>query len=286
MKRSVVITGTTHGIGQVTARELVRQGWHVVMLVRDPAAGVSLAQAWRTQTPDARIEVIACDLASQASVRAAADEVARRCPVIDRLIHNAGRVALRHERSVDGHEIVFATNHLGPFLLTERLRPLLREHGGRVVLVASCAHAWATLDLGAVIDPAPRRWRAQASYAQSKLANVLHAQALARQLAPRGIGVFSLHPGVVHTHLLPGWLRRLKPLVSRGMFDAERGARSTLHAALDPMLDGRTGLYIDEHQQIVSPSPLALDIGLQEALWRASARWTAEPDRSDPSWPA
>jgi hypothetical protein len=81
----------------------------------------------------------------------------------------------------------------------------------------------------------------------------------------------------VHTHLLPAWLRLLKPLISRGMIDAQAGAQTLLHLALHPDADALHGCYLDEHQQIATPSALARDVALQEALWSRSLRWTGLP---------
>lgn len=272
MTRTALITGTTHGIGRVTARELARAGWRVCMLVRDRAAGDAVARAIAHEAPGARVDVVPCDLASLASVRAAADAVLALGADLRLVIHNAGTVAMRHQLTEDGFERVFATNHLGPFLLTERLRPALPA-GAHVVIVASCAHEQGTLDLGGV-QGVPRRWRAQAAYAQSKLANVLHARALARREEGR-LRVNCLHPGIVHTNLLPRWVSVLKPLVRRGMVDAETGAKSTLYLALDPAAQHLHGAYVDDRQRVVAPSPLAQSVALQEALWAASDAWIA-----------
>ncbi|MDE2304053.1 MAG: SDR family oxidoreductase [Gammaproteobacteria bacterium] len=266
-----VITGTTHGIGRVTARELARAGHEVVMLCRDPRAARRVREEIRQQVSGAEVAVIACDLASLASVVRATEEVLASFPRIDLLINNAAITSVRRRRSIDGFELTFATNHLGPFLLTSRLVPAIRS-GGRVVNVASCAHERATLDLGTIATP-NGPYRAVAAYAASKLANVMHCFALARRLKSRAIDVNCVHPGIVASHLLPFWLRVVKPWFTPVTFDLERGARSTLFAALSPQMTGRSGLYIDEHQQPRSASPIANDVTLQESLWEASERW-------------
>jgi NAD(P)-dependent dehydrogenase (short-subunit alcohol dehydrogenase family) len=269
-----VITGTTHGIGTVTARELARAGHRVLMLVRDPLAGEQVKAQIQAQIQGAQLEVVRCDLASLESVRAAAVQVQQLTGRIDCLINNAGIASMKAELSADGYEKVFATNHLGPFLLTELLRPGLQA-GARIVNVASCAHLKGTLDLGQVSQPFKVRFRPQAVYAQSKLANVMHTFALARRLAASGIAVNCLHPGVVRTNLLPRWVRVIKPLISHHMIDAERGAQTSLYLALDPAASDLQGCYLDEFQQVQTASPIALDVALQEALWTASQRWVA-----------
>jgi NAD(P)-dependent dehydrogenase (short-subunit alcohol dehydrogenase family) len=270
-----VITGTTHGIGRVTSRELARAGKTVVMLCRDLAAASAVRDEIMRHSPRARVEVVHCDLASLASVREAAAAVRRDYPPLGLLVNNAGMVSTRHRTSVDGFELTFATNHLGPFLLTALLSDHL-DKAARIVMVASRIHYRGRLDLDAVTD-ARAPYRATAAYARSKLANVMHTFALARRMGGTGISVNCLHPGVLATNLLPRWLRVIKPLFTRVVFDAERGARTTVHLALDPSVTAVTGRYFDEYQLPRAASPLANDVALQELLWNKSAEWTGAP---------
>jgi NAD(P)-dependent dehydrogenase (short-subunit alcohol dehydrogenase family) len=267
-----VITGTTHGIGRVTSRELARAGKTVVMLCRDMPAAQAVRAEILTQLPQAPIHIVHCDLASLASVRECAAAVRRDHSPIGLLINNAGMVSLRHRMSVDGFELTFATNHLGPFLLTALLSDRLASDA-RIVNVASRIHFQGRLEPERITNP-HARYDSRAAYAQSKLANVLHTFALARRLSGSGICVNCLHPGVVATNLLPRWLRLLKPLMSN-VLDVERGARTSLSLALDPALAAVSGRYFDEHQNPQSAAPLANDLQLQESLWQMSARWTA-----------
>jgi len=275
MSEVAVITGTTHGIGRVTSRELARAGKTVVMLCRDLRAATAVRDEIIRHTPRASVQLIRCDLASLASVREAAAALRRDYPPIGLLVNNAGMVSTRRRTSVDGFELTFATNHLGPFLLTALLSDHL-DRTARIVTVASRIHYRGHLDLDAVTN-ARARYRATAAYARSKLANVMHTFALARRMASTDISVNCLHPGVVATNLLPPWLRVVKPLITRVMFDAERGARTTLYLALDPSVAGITGRYFDEYQLARAASPLANDVELQEALWKMSAKWTGAP---------
>jgi NAD(P)-dependent dehydrogenase (short-subunit alcohol dehydrogenase family) len=272
-----VITGTTHGIGRVTSRELARAGKTVVMLCRDVAAAGAVRDEILREVPRARVEVVRCDLASLASVREAAATIRRDYPPLGLLVNNAGMVSTRHRTSVDGFELTFATNHLGPFLLTSLLADHL-DTAARVITVASRVHYKGGIDLDSVTGHASR-YRATAAYAQSKLANVMHTFALARHMAGTGITVNCLHPGVVATNLLPRWLRVIKPLLSPVMFDAERGARTSLYLALDPGVAQVTGRYYDEYQVERPASARANDVALQESLWKMSVLWTGSgPD--------
>jgi retinol dehydrogenase-12 len=270
-----VITGTTHGIGRVTSRELARAGKTVVMLCRDVPAAREVREEILRHAPRASVDVVHCDLASLASVREAVARVRRAYPPLGLLINNAGIASTRRRTSVDGFELTFATNHLGPFLLTALLSGHL-DKGARIITVASRIHYRGRLDFAAVTKP-HSRYRATEAYAQSKLANVVHTFALARRMAGTDISVNCLHPGVVATNLLPPWLRVVKPLITRGMFDSERGARTTIHLALEPSLAGVTGRYFDEYQLPQTAAPLANDIEQQESLWKMSAQWTGAP---------
>ena len=273
MSDVAVITGTTHGIGRVTSRELARAGRTVVMLCRDLDAGRAVGAEILAQLPRAAVHVVHCDLASLHAVRASAAAVRSAYGRIALLVNNAGMVSTRHRMSVDGFELTFATNHLGPFLLTALLLDRLTENA-RVITVASRAHFRARLDFERITNPrAP--YNAMAAYAQSKLANVMHTFALARRLAGTGICVNCLHPGVVATNLLPRWLRLIKPLLSPEILNVEDGARTTLYLALSDAVGGVTGRYFDERQQAAPAATLANDVQLQETLWNKSSLWVA-----------
>jgi NAD(P)-dependent dehydrogenase (short-subunit alcohol dehydrogenase family) len=271
MNDIAVITGTTHGIGRVTSRELAQAGRTVVMLCRDVDAGQAVRAEIIGQVPGAAVHVVACDLASLASVRHSAEVVRSTFGPIGLLINNAGMVSSRRRSSVDGFELTFATNHLGPFLLTALLSDRLSE-SARVINVASKVHYRGRIDLERVTD-ARARYSGIAAYAQSKLANALHTFALARRWSGTRICANCLHPGVVATNLLPRWLQLVKPLITRVIFNAERGARTSLYLALSEQAAGISGRYFDENQLPQPAAPLANDLQLQESLWQASARW-------------
>jgi NAD(P)-dependent dehydrogenase (short-subunit alcohol dehydrogenase family) len=268
-----VITGTTHGIGRETSRALAKSGYTVVMLCRNHDAALRERQAILTELPGAAVHAVRCDLSSLVSVREAAREVRSQFDRVALLINNAGIVSTRHRMSAEGFELTFATNHLGPFLLTQLLLDRLSD-GARIVTVSSRAHYQGKLNLAQITDPRVRYY-ARAAYSRSKLANVLHTFALARRLATTGITVNCLHPGIVATNLLPRWLRIVKPLISRQTFDSERGARTTLYLAGSTEVANVSGRYFDENQVAQPAAAAANDVTLQEELWEASERWVA-----------
>ena len=243
------------------------------MLSRDLEAAARVREEIIARVPGAEVHSVRCDLASLASVRLCAQVIRSRFGAIALLINNAGMVSTRHRISEDGFELTFATNHLAPFLLTRLLLDRMATPA-RIVNVASRIHYRAALGLDEVTN-ARARYNSRAAYAQSKLANVMFTLALARRLGARGVTANCLHPGVVATNLLPRWLRLVKPFISREMFDAERGAKTTLHVALSQDLADVSGCYFDEYQRRQAPSACAVDSDQQESLWRASERWTA-----------
>ena len=272
VRKIAVITGTTHGIGKVTARELARAGYTLVMLCRDLQAAARVRDELRTLVPGSEIHALHCDLALLDSVRRCAESLRRDFAGIALLINNAGMVSTLRRRSPDGFELCFATNHLGPFLLTRLLLDRIPA-GGRIVNVASWVHYRAHMDLDYVAT-ATARYSPTQAYAQSKLANVMFSLALARRLGGYDVTVNCLHPGVVATNLLPGWLRALYRLTGRPMIDAERGARTSLYLALSAEVAAVSGRYFNEDQREQRPSALARDLQQQERLWEASEQWT------------
>jgi len=234
-----VITGTTHGIGRVTARELARAGYAVVMLCRDLPAAQAVREDILQRVAGASIQAIQCDLASLASVRAAAALVCERFGGIRLFINNAGITTLQHQLSADGFELTFDTNHLGPFLLTELLRDRMTAPG-RIINVASRVHLHGGLDL-ARVRSVTGRFNPLAAYAQSKLANVLHAFALARRLADVVV------QDIEATVFLRGELGHC--LGSIGLGDVAREYRGLAAFVLDLLGEflGTLGAAIDQH---------------------------------------
>lgn len=273
MQQLALITGTTHGIGRVTAMELARAGHHVVMLCRNATLAAQLTQEIGTGCPGARADFLQCDLADLANVHSTALAVRNQFGAPSLLILNAGVATTSRKRTPTGMDLNFAVNHLGHFLLVELLRDNMTA-GGRIITVASLAHTYGKLDLDAVANPA-ERIGALPSYARSKLANMLHSLALARRLEGTTIRANCLHPGIVATNLLPRWVQWLQQVVRGQMLDARRGAYTTLQLALAPEHAQSHGLYFDENAQPTLPSMRARDVALQEALWQRSLQWAA-----------
>jgi NAD(P)-dependent dehydrogenase (short-subunit alcohol dehydrogenase family) len=280
---TAVVTGANSGIGLVTARELAAHGADVVLACRDVAAG---EQAAGTIGGPGRARVAHLDLASSAAVRAFGD--AWDGP-LDLLVNNAGVMAPpRRAFTVDGFELQFGTNHLGHFVLTGLLLPVLAASGrGRVVTVASIAHhggSDSVLD-GNVGEP----YNARQTYADAKLANLLFALELHRELVAHELPVVSTaaHPGVAATGLVADpegmgrnrFIRVAGPIALRLFTQSPRSAaRAVLYAATVAEPGSYTGpQWLGETRGPIGPAKLsapAQDEKLARRLWQVSEELT------------
>lgn len=260
--KHILVTGATDGIGKATAEQLLRRGATVLAHARDAARGEPVVASLRRAHPAGQVELITGDFADLAQVRRLASEVTARHPRLDALINNAG-VMLRDRRlSADGYELTFAVNYLAPFLLTNLLLPALRAAApARVVTVSSMTHRGATLRFDDL--QLSRGWEGYAAYSQSKLADLMFAYALARQLAGSGVTSNALHPGVINTKLLRGgW--------GGGGDDVARGAATSVFLAADPSVASVTGQYFIDSRPADS-SPASHDQHAQDRLWQLAA---------------
>jgi retinol dehydrogenase 12 len=270
--KTCLVTGATSGIGKETAVRLAMLGAGVIIVARDPARGAAAAAEIRQRAPLAQIGITIADLSSLAQVRRLAAEVMAAYDRLDVLVNNAGVISLDRKLSTDGLEITFATNHLGPFLLTSLLRGLLeRSAPARVVTVASGVHRqvraipWDDLARGG------QSGHGQA-YAVSKLLNVLFTAELARRLAGTGVTANCLHPGFVRTALgrevtgIPGVAVRLALRLRPG---PATGARTSVYLASAPEVADVSGGYFVK-SRAAQPSALAMDAQAAARLWALS----------------
>ena len=289
-----VVTGANSGIGFVTARQLASQGATVVMGCRRPDEGEARASEIRQEHPRATLEVRALDLAKLDSVRAFAEAVLGEHDALTGLLNNAGVMNTPQGKTADGFETQIGVNHLGHFLLTDLLLPALKKGApARIVNVSSCFHDEAmgregTINLDDLFFE-KRGYDGWKAYAQSKLANVLHAKALAERLEGTGVTAVSVHPGWVRTnlarHSMPLWVQNylMRPFVRLiGMIEPWQGAQSSLYAVLaDDVADhagayySQTGVYRDKSCNaggwpMKSPNPAAHDLASADALFEKS----------------
>jgi NAD(P)-dependent dehydrogenase (short-subunit alcohol dehydrogenase family) len=251
--KTVVVTGSSAGLGFETARALAAKGAEVVMAGRDPARNAAAAERIRAAQPGAKLSPVTIDLADLDSVRRGAAEILATHSKIHVLINNAGIMGGPYVLTRDGLELHFASNHVGHFLLTGLLVPALKAAApSRIVCLTSAGHRLDGLDLDD-LNFRNREYIYHLAYCQSKRANVLHAVALAERLKPFGIAANAVHPGAVRTEV---WrdLTEADAQQAIGWSAASgspektpaQGAATQVWAAVSPEADSLTGLYLED----------------------------------------
>ena len=277
--KTAVVTGANSGIGLETARGLASSGHRVLMLCRSAERAEAARADIDASVPGALTEVVLIDLGDTDSVRAAAAEVTARLDRLDVLVNNAG-ITLRGARQVNaaGHDLMWATNHLGPFLLTNLLLPLLHASApARVVNVASAAHRWGRIDFDDIEATRGYGWMSFPRYGETKLMNVLFTRSLARRLEGTGVTANCLHPGAVATGI--GGPGKVVSAVTRVVLSSPtRGASTSLTVATDPGLADVSGHYFARSRLADRKlAKRALDDDVAERLWDVSAEAVGLP---------
>ncbi len=314
--RSIVITGGNAGLGYACAAALLTSQdgppWHVVLACRsEERSRVAVARLAEAASGSGRVEAMALDLASLASVRAFAAELAGRVragdlPPLHGLVCNAGMLAgTGRSFTADGFESTFGVNHLGHFLLVSALRPVLQPPA-RIVVVSSTVHdpakktglpapAWndtaalARGELGPAAAADKAFTSSQRRYATSKLANVYFTYALARRL-PAGVTANAFDPGMMpgtgltrhapapirfaDTHVLPRILPLLRRVMNPHVHTVKESGGALARLLTDPALAGTTGRYFEGREETRSSSE-SYDESRAEELWRVSEALTA-----------
>ncbi|WP_437672488.1 SDR family oxidoreductase [Sorangium sp. So ce131] len=262
-----IVTGGNTGIGKETARGLAQRGAKVVLACRDTGKGEAARDDIARTTGRTDVEVSALDLASKASIRAFAETFRAKHDRLDVLVNNAGLWTGSRSTTKDGLETTFGVNHVGTWLLTQELLPLLKHSApSRIVVLSSRMHYQGRMDWDD-LQFERRKFSRMKAYGQSKLANVLFTKALSRRLTGTGVTVNAVHPGVVATEFSRDFPQVLMKLFSLFMLTPEQGAACSLHVATAPELAGVTGEYFEKSRAIPA-AKAALDEVAQERLWK------------------
>ena len=285
--RLAVVTGGNSGLGLVTARELARAGAEVIIGSRDLAKGSAAAKEIKSAVPNARVDVLALDLADLSSVRAFASQVSKAHPAIDLLVNNAGVMAPPRRMTVDGFESQIGTNHLGHFALTGLLMDnLLARPEPRVVTVSSTAHRAGRINFDDLNGE--RSYNNWMAYSQSKLANLLFAFELDRRARAAGTALKSIavHPGYAATNLQTAGPARFYERIGGQIGNvlvgqsADKGALPTLFAATAHDVQGGEFIGPDGFMEIrgnpkiVKARSAAYDEDVARRLWELSESLT------------
>ncbi|KAK9117227.1 hypothetical protein Sjap_016174 [Stephania japonica] len=289
---TAIVTGATSGIGAETTRVLAKRGVRLVIPARDLNKGHEVKERIQKECPNAEIILLEIDLSSCASVKRFCYEFLSLGLPLNLLINNAGKFNQNLEYSEDKIEMTFATNYLGHFLLTELLMEKMIETAertgieGRIINVSSVLHSWVKRDefhFNEMLNP--KRYHGTRAYAQSKLANILHAKEIARKLKARNakVTINTVHPGIVKTGIIKGHkaftgmsyknfafsLYSLFFLASKLLKSVSQGASTTCFVALSPSLVGASGKYFADCNES-SCSALASSDYEAHKLWKQS----------------
>ena len=266
-----VITGATSGVGKETAKALAKMGATVVLPVRNSMKGDTLKDEILAETPDAKLDLMHCDLASFESIRQFAKEFKAKYNELHILINNAGIWEYKRNLSEDGIEMNFAVNHLAPFLLTHLLLETIKKSApARIINVSSNAHKYSKMNFPDL--EFEKKYSSIKSYSQSKLANILFTKKLSQQMRGSGVTVNSLHPGFVKTGLfdkMPGFIVKIMGLF---MISPVKGAQTTIYLATSPDVEKTSGEYFSESKR-QKPSSEALRQDVADKLWGISEKY-------------
>jgi NAD(P)-dependent dehydrogenase (short-subunit alcohol dehydrogenase family) len=266
--KTILITGTTNGIGRVTAQELAAQGHQLVLANRNRDKAEQFAAELKASSGNDNISLLDLDLASLQSVRDCAAQFLGQHDKLDVLLNNAGMTSSEQVITEDGFESQFAINNLAQLLLTVELLPALEAAApSQVIFVTSMMHKFGKIDFDSF--QGWTKYNGNAAYGQSKLAMMLNAAELAQRFDSRGIVVNTLHPGAVSTGILDEYPPLVRGLLRLVFTTPEKGARTSLHlAAGDPALLP-TGKYFVNSKE-AKPGKQLADSALREKMWALS----------------
>ncbi len=278
--KTVIVTGANAGIGKAAAVQLAELGANVVMACRSLERGAAALAEVKERSGNPMVELLRVDMSSQASIRKFADEFRGGHKRLDVLIHNAANFDLSLKQPVltaDGIETIFATNHVGVFLLTDLLLDLLKSSApSRIITVASKGLlVYPALDIEFDNLNGERRFNPQHAYYHSKLAQVMYTYDLAERLAGTGVTVNCVRVGSValaddRLQNMPGFLKKLYALKKKASLTPEEMARTYVYLAADPAVGQVTGGYWDENNHQIKSNANSYKRETWQRLWQVT----------------
>lgn len=265
-----MVTGVTSGIGRALALELAKTGETVIMVARDAERGGKVEEEVSSAAQNPNIDLQLCDLSNLSSVRNLATVIQSRYDTIDVLINNAAVYKRNRETSIDGFEKMFATNHLGPFLLTNLiLDRLLASNSARIINIT----APSTVQLNFDDLQSENKFNSLNTFGRTKMANLLFTFELARRMGNTGVTVNALHPGLARSSLMKESFAPIRFLTWLLSSSPKRVAQEIVRVATAPEFEETSGKFLYRAKVIEAPAD-AYDREAQQRLWEISERLT------------
>lgn len=272
MSKKIIITGGTSGIGEAAVKDLLNEGWHVIMLARNhQKASEMMSQKWK-----GTLDYIPCDLTDLQSVKTATINIKADFEHVDVLMNNAGAIIQEKEITVDGYERTFAINHLGHFMLTTELIDLLIASNTRVINVSSEAHKLGKMDFED-LQWQTRNYSSMNAYGLGKLCNIFFTMELHKRYHDRGLSSYACHPGVVKSNFArdsAGMVKFLFKAMQPFMISPEKGALTQLFLTKKEGIERLSGKYFVK-QKLANTASQAKEQEAALQLWEVSEELVA-----------
>ena len=271
-----IVTGSTSGIGLVTAKELAKMGATTVLVARDEARGKAALAEVIEYSGNESADLLMCDLSSQSSIVAFTELFKRKYERLDVLVNNAGLMSNKRLETDSGIELTFAVNHLGYFITTNLLLDILRDTpASRIVVVASDLHVSGKIDLNNLMHK--HDYHGFTAYCDSKLANLLFTYKMADILRDTDTTINAVHPGVIKTKF--GIENRSSNMTfPMGRVSSEDGAKAQIYLSASPEIQGVSGKYFNK-MRMERSSAMSYDKELADALWQKSIEYSSMNDK-------
>ncbi len=265
MKKTILITGATDGIGKETARKLAVEGNHIILHGRNENKVFQIKTEILSHFSQAEVDTITADFSALANVKKMAETISKNYDKLDVLINNAGVYSTNKSFSQDGFELNIAINYLAVYVLTNNLFDLLiKSKPSRIINVSSIAHKRGRIDLNQFTKQKAKGLDSYKAYADSKLMLIYYTYYLADELLDYKVTVNALHPGVTTTKMLVEGFNMTGE-------DVAKGAETPVFLATSPNVEGITGKYFDKNIEVAS-SRLSYDQLIREEVMQ----WTED----------
>jgi NAD(P)-dependent dehydrogenase (short-subunit alcohol dehydrogenase family) len=271
--KTFVVTGVTSGIGKALALDMARSGETIALVARDSNRGRAIQEEIKSQAGNPRVELFIGNLSSLESVHNLANSIKAVHGKLDVLVNNASIYKNQRALSADGYELMFATNHLGPFLLTQLLLDTLKAGASARILNIT---APSTVKLNFDDLQGEKSFNALNAFGATKMMNLLFTFELARRLEHTGVTANAIHPGLARSNLMNESPAIMRFFVSLASAPAERVTKSIVHVAQDPAFENVTGKFLHKGREIEAPA-YARDEDARRRLWEISTKLSGLP---------